>query len=90
MKILSVHDTKAERYGNPFVSPNLAVADRDFALACNETKSPMYLFPNDIELVCVGDFDENTGKITAIKPMIVATAKQYVKKDKKGEEKKNG
>lgn len=90
MKILSVHDTKAERFGNPFVSPNLAVADRDFALACNEPKSPMYMFPDDIQLICIGDFDEYTGRITPIEPVIVCTAKQYVKKDKKGEDKKNG
>ena len=51
---------------------------------------PMYLFPNDIQLVCLGEFDENTGKITPIEPMIVATAKQYIKINKKGEEKKNG
>lgn len=87
MKILSVQDTKAERFGNPFVSPNLAVADRDFALACKEPKSPMCMFPDDIQLVCIGDFDENTGKIKPIEPVIVCTARQYIKKEK--ENKKN-
>lgn len=79
-KILALYDKAAERYGDPFVSVNLAVAERDFAQACKEPKSPMSMFPNDISLKYLGEIDENTGKITSLtEPVLIAEAKTYVK-----------
>lgn len=63
MKILSLYDKKAGRYGNPFTAVNNAVAVRDFAAACKEPKTPMAMFPDDIELRVVGEFNERTGQV---------------------------
>lgn len=88
MKILSLYDKKAERYGNPFTSINLAVATRDFATACQETNSPMAKFPNDIELCYIGDFDEITGQIIPCKTIATITAaKEFV--NGKGNDREN-
>lgn len=79
MKIYSLYDTVAEKFGNPFVSENHNVAIRDFAAACNQPKSPMAMFPNDIELVFLGDFDERTGLIKGNdKPITLTKAKEFV------------
>lgn len=79
MKILSLYDKLAETYGKPFVSPNLAVATRDFSQACQEEESVMAKYPNDIELCYIGDFDEITGQIIPCKNIAtIASAKEYV------------
>lgn len=79
MKILSLYDKKAERYGNPFTSINLAVATRDFAAACQDVNSPMAKFPKDIELCYIGDFDENSGQIIPCKTIATITAaKEFI------------
>lgn len=83
MKILSLYDKKAERYSKPFYAQNLAVATRDFAIACKEDKSPMAMFPNDIELCYLGDFDENNGQIIPCKTIATITcAKEFVDNEK--------
>lgn len=80
MKIYSIYDKGAERYGNPFVSPNHNVALREFMMACKEPKSPMAMFPNDIALAYLGEFDELNGLIIQKeqKPIILTWAKEYV------------
>lgn len=82
MKIYSLYDKLAEKFGNPFVSENHQVAIRDFAMACKNENSPMAMFPNDIELAFIGDFDERKGIINANdKPIIITAAKEFVKKE---------
>lgn len=78
MKIYSLFDKAAKRYGTPFVSINHQVALREFAMACKDEKSPMAMFPNDIELTYIGDFNEETGVITPNDKAVTLTcAKEF-------------
>lgn len=79
-KIVALYDKTAERYGNPTLVVNLAVAERDFATGCKEPKSPMMQFPGDISIKYLGEFDEEKGIIIPLKePVTIAEAKNYVK-----------
>ena len=79
-KIVALYDKTAERYGNPTLVVNLAVAERDFATGCKEPKTPMMQFPGDISIKYLGDFDEEKGIIIPLKePVTIAEAKNYVK-----------
>lgn len=82
MKIYSLYDKKAEKFGTPFTTINHNVAIREFAMACNEPKSPMFMYPEDIELTYIGDFDEITGTIKAEKPITLTCAKEFRKETK--------
>lgn len=78
MKILCLYDAKAEKYATPFTSPNVAVATRDFFIACEDPKSPMSQYKDDIELCLIGEFDEITGIIKPIEVITtVATSKEF-------------
>lgn len=61
--MFSVHDIKAQTFGNPFTSTNQNTAMRDFHAACNDQNSQLYKYPNDFTLYEVGEFDDYTGII---------------------------
>lgn len=80
MYLLCIYDKKAETYGAPIIAPNLAVATRNFAAACQDKNSIMAKFPEDIEIKCIGTFDERTGKIEAKEIVTISAAKEFVQK----------
>lgn len=77
--LYSVHDTKANYYNPPYVSPNSMTAARDFQLRCREPDSVFAKFPEDYQLEEIGTFNFETGEITrSEKPILVVTATQML------------
>ena len=66
LKVYSVHDRKAQIFNRPFFDSNEVFARRNFERALNDPDSMFASYPNDFELVCLGEFDDLTGKITML------------------------
>ena len=65
MKIYAIKDTKIG-YMNPFYLQNDGVAMREFTNARNEqSKNAVNTNPEDKELWCLGEFDDQTGEIVS-------------------------
>lgn len=60
----SVHDVKAEAYHAPFFQHMLAQGKRTFSDCINSESHPFGKHPHDYTLFHVGEFDDNTGKIS--------------------------
>ena len=89
MILVSVVDKKAEAFGPVFTSKNVAIATRDFSQACQDPQSNLNKFPEDYELILLGEFDETSGKIKPIEPhRIITTASNFVNKEDKCVEQK--
>lgn len=66
-KMYSIYDKKAKTYSNPNFFPNEAVALRQFGEMCNDPQYPLVKYPNDYQIVSLGTFDEEAGKLFAPK-----------------------
>lgn len=76
--LYAVHDLKANVYGLPFVAVNTQIATRSFARACNDPSCDVGMYPNDFNLQQLGSFDDESGEIEPIKPIVVAFGAQCV------------
>lgn len=76
-KMYAVKDTKIG-YQSPFLQVSEAVAKRSFKEAVNDTRSEMNRHPEDIELWKVGDYDDQTGKITGQEPKYIIGGKDVL------------
>lgn len=83
MVLVSVFDKKMECFGAVFSARNVAVALRDFSQVCQDSNSQFAKFPGDYDFYLIASFDEETGKIEQKVPQVVATAEQFVNKEKK-------
>lgn len=63
-KIYAVYDSKAEFYGQPFFQRTVGEAVRSWETVCNDGQSAMSKFPADYTLFEIGEYDQETGKIT--------------------------
>lgn len=61
----SIFDRKAESYASPFYAANDAAAMRLFVMEGQRDESMIRMFPSDYELCCVGDFDDQSGLVSA-------------------------
>lgn len=68
MKIFSIHDGKAQFYGNPWYARTKMEAQRSFADIINDDapNNLMAKHHSDYTLFELGDFDEQTGKIVLL------------------------
>lgn len=65
LKIFSIKDTKIG-FMNPFVMQNQGVAIREFTNGANEqSKNSINTNPEDKELWCLGEYDDQTGAIVS-------------------------
>ncbi|MDD6223557.1 MAG: hypothetical protein PUB18_00965 [bacterium] len=78
-KIYCLKDIKIG-YMQPFTMQNDAVAIRAFANSARANQ-PNNVNTNseDIELYCIGEFNDTTGKINGIEPEFMAKAVDFVK-----------
>lgn len=78
--ILAVKDLAMQSFEQPFAARAEGVATRSFQDAINaDQKGPLQTHPEDFELWVIGDFDDNTGKLTApAEPFQLARAKDLV------------
>lgn len=78
MKMFSIHDSKAESYGQPMCFKTKAEAIRAFTTWSQEPESNLCKFAPDYTLVEIGEFDETTAAInTHNSPIILANASEF-------------
>lgn len=66
MNVYCIHDKKAKTFETPFCLPNNAYAIRSFQDAVNNEKSPYHKYSQDFELVQLGEYNQDTGKLTPL------------------------
>lgn len=64
-KLYSVYDEVAQHYHPPFVQANDQVARRSFMMLCRTPESDIGKSPRDFRLFFVGEWDDETGVLTA-------------------------
>ncbi|QXP08053.1 MAG: nonstructural protein [Arizlama microvirus] len=81
MKIYALLDTKSGTYGVPFFQRNDTTAARAISLEVNRNDESNMLnkYPEDFTLYILGEYDEETGLITAQTPAIVTNASKLRK-----------
>ena len=79
-KLYSIKDTKVG-FMNPFVSNNDGVAIRTFTNGANEPeKNAINTNPEDKELWCLGEFDDQTGELVSNVKFMVKANDVIIKK----------
>lgn len=77
-QIFAVRDIKSQQFGNPNFIHNKGEALRTFADTVNQQddKNLLNKHPEDFELYHLGEYNTDTGVITAIQPTAVITASE--------------
>lgn len=70
MKVYSMYDRASGLYNNPMCCINDSVAVRTVSMSLN-ADTPVVAY-EDYDLVCLGNFDENTGELSGDKISTVA------------------
>lgn len=73
-QVFSVRDSKAAAYALPFFLPRMEVALRSFRDAVKNPEHDMHRHPEDYALYCLGEFNDETGELHKIEPVLVAQA----------------
>jgi len=81
LKIFSVYDSKAESYMAPFYFHAIGQALRAFTDTANDTKSSMFKHAGDYTLYCIGDFDDQTGKVQDLRHVNLGKAIELQNKE---------
>lgn len=82
MIIISTFDKVSKLYSNPIVGHSPDVIKRDFTSMVNDTTNKTkFPFPNDMEIVQLGFYDNETGQITQKKKTLFKI-KDVLKKEK--------
>lgn len=65
MRIYVIFDNRAKSYGTPFFQPNDISAVRSFKTEVirADTANVYHLYPQEFDLMWIGEFDTNTGLI---------------------------
>lgn len=79
IKMFSVHDSKACAYMPPIYFKTKGEAMRAFQTTCTSDKEHQFAkYPHDFTLVELGEFDEPSGKLSALEvPIILANASEF-------------
>lgn len=72
MKLLvfAVHDRVVESFGSPFTAQTDAEAKRMFMGAASDPDTYLAKNPQDFSLYQVGTFNNSTGELTAVTPVV--------------------
>lgn len=65
MKIYSLFDKKAMNYGPVMAFPNDVTAIRAIEMDMVSSKSVVASYPHDFALMCLGEYDDSTGALSA-------------------------
>lgn len=77
-QMFAVMDLVAARYMEPFFTGNAEQALRGFKQACENVEHDFNRHPTDFVLAHLGEWNEETGELTALQPRNIAAATQYV------------
>lgn len=67
LNLYAIYDKKACSYNTPFYCKTNGIAVRIFADLVSDTSSVVSRHPEDFELYCLGEFNEDTGETTSTK-----------------------
>lgn len=84
----AVRDAKALAFMQPFFSVQSGSAIRAFDDAVNDGKSPFFFHPEDYILYELGEFDDQSGALTAIEPIKMLVVGLDVFRGKRSKEQK--
>lgn len=70
LKAYSIYDRKGMMYNTPFFSHTDGMATRSFQDLVNDPGAALHLHPADYVLYLVGEFDDQTGQLTPVVPLI--------------------
>lgn len=76
--LMTVWDSAAMRYLDPFVAPTVAFGIRGFTEAVNTEGHQFNKFPEDYTLFKCGEFDPTTGKLVSIDPVSLGVAVTFI------------
>ncbi|WNK14764.1 MAG: nonstructural protein [Microvirus sp.] len=81
MQIVAIRDRAVDTYGRPSFVPSLGHAIRSFGDELNRAgqDSPMNQHPEDYDLFHLGEYDDQDGTFTTIKPKQIAIGKDLYK-----------
>lgn len=64
IKMVCVRDIALGSFGQPYFQANLEIAKRNYRIAINDRNNQaLYPIREDLELWCLGDYDDNSGRI---------------------------
>lgn len=69
--VYTVLDCKAASYSRPLVEDSDASAVRMIASVIRDGDNMMSRYPGDYSLWCIGEWDDQSGELTAHKPLLV-------------------
>jgi len=64
LNVYSIRDTKSETFAPPFLQKTNGEAERSFRQLANDEKSQICRYPEDYDLYLLGEYDDNTGKLS--------------------------
>ncbi len=76
--VYSIRDSKVG-YLLPTADNNDSVAVRNFAAACKHPDSLLQTNPQDFDLYCIGQFDDDSGELIPCTPKFIAHATDFVR-----------
>jgi len=73
LMIYSIFDNVAQVYNRPYYMVNSGMATRSFTDEVNRPSddNPMYKHPNDYDLYLLGEFDDETGTVVTVNPVLI-------------------
>lgn len=77
----SIRDAKTEIFYTPHFAPTHGAAERNFGSLVKDKANQIGLYPEDFDLYFIGNYDDNTGKMTPLDtPMHIVKAIQLTAK----------
>lgn len=82
MNLYTVYDKASKIYGNPWPAHNDVTATRQFKQEVNRQAetNPIYTNPSDFALFQIGEYDNESGRITPVMQKIIVEASTLVNK----------
>lgn len=77
MILVSVRDKKAEAFHPPYAVPTKAIAIRAFGDAVLKGGSDLSAHPEDFDLFMVAEYDQITGKVSAVDPVSICSGLDF-------------
>lgn len=73
-QVFSIQDNKTAFYHLPFFSPTHASGVRSFLQLAQDSNSLVSKYPGDFSLFHIGEFDDESGQLSASMPVFVCSA----------------
>lgn len=74
LKVFAMRDVKADAYGSPFFLPNEGLAIRMLGEWVQDKRSEVARYPADFMMFQIGEFDNESGELVPMTPIMVTTA----------------